>query len=120
MDEELSNVVLTLIYNENLLETMLKVIENYRNIRLNMGKTFRVIQKNFNNDLLEQSRTTFLESFNKNIEKINETEILFKSMMLDTQASVSELYVEFDSMQKKFLKLKQADIMYIYETNEVD
>ena len=103
IDSELADVLITIMYNDDLRKMLDVTISELREIRIEVGSNFRLARKAGKNNLLSIEQQQVKKIFSENLSKLNEATMKFKTMISESQNYIREQYKQFDTMQKNLL-----------------
>lgn len=104
VDVELGSILLTIRYQEDLLNNVNLSNEFLRTIRLEIGDLNRRLRKTFKKEGIEFIRTTYFNEFGIQMNKINSIRNNLENQMLDVNQTLNNQYLRFYQMQKDSLR----------------
>ncbi len=120
LDTELADITLVIIYNNNLFETLKILVNDYRNVRFDIGQDFRNLRDFIKQNRLKVNGSKILESFSNNLSKINQVGNDFRAIMTNSSQFVSTKFNEFDQYQKGLLLKSDSDEVQTLQTQAVE
>jgi hypothetical protein len=109
INDQVAGLALSLLYQENIFETLEETSSRFREIRRNFSKDYRGIRDEFleNDSRLKEKNT--LNLLKKNVSIINSAVEDFQDMTVTARNFIEDKYHEFDRLKEDLWRTKTAD-----------
>lgn len=104
VDIELGSILITLRYQENLLNNIYSSNEFLRSIRCEIGEFNRTLRRSSKKQGIDSERKIYFTEFLNQINKINQIQEDLENKMLKVNQGLNIQFIEFEQMQNESLK----------------